>query len=201
MALTRNNSGINAASVGVGLMVIETSSELRGPVCGHLKPYVKTIHGVTPDGTKIDYGMGFDNLIVTNETLVHLVSIPLTASTWTLASLRGFGLYYEQLEKSALTRGNLFMGNFNWVFNKQAGPFPPAGVRYLGHIKMKQRLRTSNTETCAGGKTPLIDQKLSRYRESTLDVEILDSQDADLRLFRRHYPSLNNVQVEKSLLH
>lgn len=203
MPLSRNSQSINTP---MGIMVIETASNLRGPICGHLKPYVVTIHGTTPDGKKLDYNVdsalypSFENLVVTNETLIQFISIPLTASTWTLTGVFGYGVNYELVGKSHSPKSTC-LGNFNWVFNKQAGPLPSRGVLYLGHIKMSQRLRTSETETRAGGRTPMIDQKMSRFRESTFDVEILDCQDADLRLFRQQYPVLGNVQVEKALLH
>jgi len=206
MALNRNDPNVNMTSAGIGLIVIETTSELRGPICGHLKPYVVTIHGMTSDGTRSDIDIdstlypSCDNLIVTNETLVQLVSIPLTTSTWKLTAVHGVGLYYEQVGKT-FGLGKKYLGNFNWSFNKQAGPLPPRCVLYLGHVKMHQRLRTSDAETVAGGPIPLIDQKVSRFRESTFDVEVTDCQDADLRLFREGYPSLKAVQVEKTLLH
>jgi hypothetical protein len=203
MPLSRNSQSINTP---MGIMVIETASNLRGPICGHLKPYVVKIHGTTPDGGQLDYNVdsmlypSFENLVVTNETLIQLVSIPLTASTWTLKDVFGYGVYYEQVGKSHSPKTTC-LGNFKWVFNKQVGPLPSRGVLYLGHIKLSQRLRASETEARAGGRTPMLDQKMSRFHESTFDVEILDCQDADLRIFRQQYPVLGNVQVEKALLH
>lgn len=207
MALSRNSQSINTP---MGLLVIETTSNLQGPINGHLKPYVLDF-SATQDGKPFRYSIERDlypsyaNLIVTNDTLVHLVSIPLvSSSSWTLNNMHGRGLQYEQLAKR-FHQNNLYTGNFNWKFDKQTGPLPSRGVLYLGHVKMKQRLRTSAAETSLGAGTPgmilVVEQKLSKANETTFDVEILDCQDADLRLFRQQCPILNNVQVEKALLH
>jgi len=81
MALSRNSQSINTP---MGLLVIETTSNLQGPINGHLKPYVLDF-SATQDGKPFRYSIERDlypsyaNLIVTNDTLVHLVSIPLVS--------------------------------------------------------------------------------------------------------------------------
>jgi hypothetical protein len=73
------------------------------------------------------------------------------------------------------------------------------GIYYLGSIKASIRPRQDN-EFRAGAVIPLIDQAVACASTGTFDVDISDSFDEDIELFKKSFPPLVSREIQKSLL-
>ncbi len=78
-------------------------------------------------------------------------------------------------------------------------PEAGSGVHYLGAIKAVIRERKDG-EFRAGPVVPLIDQAVAGASNGTFEIEVSDSYEADLKLFRATYVALKNVEVSNRVL-
>jgi hypothetical protein len=95
-------------------------------------------------------------------------------------------------------RGALIMGTFFAPLHAEleaAGP----GVFYLGHVSATVRERQGE-EFKAGGPIPLIDQAVVGASGGTFDVEVSDQWEKDEANFRRKFPALSGVTIQKAIL-
>lgn len=73
------------------------------------------------------------------------------------------------------------------------------GVYYLGHVNATVRERQGD-EFRAGPVFPLVDQGVVGATGGTFDVEILDRFEIDEPLFRKRFPALSGVTIQKAIL-
>lgn len=73
------------------------------------------------------------------------------------------------------------------------------GVHYLGSVKAVIRERKDG-EFRAGPPVPLIDQAVGGASSGTFDIEIADAYDSDIALFKKTFPALRDVEVNKAVL-
>jgi hypothetical protein len=80
-------------------------------------------------------------------------------------------------------------------------PIPDAapGVHYLGSVRGVIRERKEG-DAPAGHMFPAITQAIAGASSGTFDVEINDSYDSDVEMFKAAYPALKEVPVTKRLL-
>lgn len=76
---------------------------------------------------------------------------------------------------------------------------PEPKVTYLGAIEATVRERQGN-EFRAGSVVPLIDQSVAGASGGTFEVAVADKYDADVKTFKKLFPAIQNVEINKSLL-
>ena len=73
------------------------------------------------------------------------------------------------------------------------------GVYYLGSVKAVIRERKDG-EFRAGPPIPLIDQAFAGASGGTFDIEIADTYEADIALFRKTFAALKDIEIKKAVL-
>ena len=76
---------------------------------------------------------------------------------------------------------------------------PSSGVTYLGNISANV-LPKQEGDVPAGAIIPLIDQAVSGAYTGTFDVRISDRSATDLSEFRKRFPALQSVRIDKAIL-
>ena len=81
-------------------------------------------------------------------------------------------------------------------------PFELEGnkVIYLGNISAYVKKITSNDELPAGPSTPVFQQAYFGASTGTFVINISDQYDRDIDLFRKKFPSLSEIDIQKRIL-
>ncbi len=116
----------------------------------------------------------------------YLVSLPLKPGKHQLDHI-----YFTATGFMIKAYGGVPLGNYLDV--------KPGAVMYAGKIDATIRERQDG-EVRAGSVIPLIDQSVTGLSSGTVDVEIKDAFDEDLKVFINEYPGLKKVKVEKSVM-
>jgi hypothetical protein len=76
---------------------------------------------------------------------------------------------------------------------------PETKVSYLGAIQGTVRERQGD-EFRAGSVIPLIDQSVAGASGGTFEVAVVDNYETDIKTFKKLFPAIQNVEVQRSIL-
>lgn len=76
----------------------------------------------------------------------------------------------------------------------------PNSVTYLGRLVTINKERTDKNDQSTGGVIPLIDQAVSGFGGGTLEVVLSDNYDEDIKLLKKEFLAIQNLDVIRSPL-
>ena len=76
----------------------------------------------------------------------------------------------------------------------------PNSVIYLGRVSAVNVERKNKDDQSAGGVIPIIDQAISGYGNGTLNVVLKDNYEEDVKILKREYIAIQNLDVVRSPL-
>jgi hypothetical protein len=196
MALTKGQSDIDLRKKSIALVTVKTSNEynpkrqieLIGLIicpesepCSNPRPFLyKANSAFRSEQERF------------NE---YLVSVELEPGIYNINSA---GLLY--------TAGVTETGGYA-PLNLKVG-IKPNTVSYLGHIDLTLRMKKNENEKTAGReqinlavfRAELTDKSIVGFSQGTIDAQVADKFDEDMKLFIAEYPALQKATIEKAIL-
>jgi len=122
--------------------------------------------------------------VVQGQGYEYLVSLRLPSGQYEIATLNGMSFGYH------------LQAYFEVPLHRQVA-IPPGKVIYLGRIDARNVCRTSDEQPPSGPQLPLIDQTVAGYCSGTFQIDIEDRFNEDLDVFRKSFPALRSLTVER----
>ena len=190
MPLQNEGDQVSVASKSLYLMAVT----VENPYKDHFAPTLNTINVVRDDGpAKADpmiFAVDSKGTYVPEEDSnvrpKYLIRMELAPGKYTIRGFAGSGRAFPiQFTFFAPLHSPVTSG--------------APGVYYLGAVDAAIRQRTG-TEFKAGSSIPLIDQAVAGMSTGTFDIVITDRYNDDVALFRKVFPALERVDIQRSVL-
>lgn len=183
MALVKGQSDVKTSDKSIILLPVKISNQNRTGYQPNL--ILAEVTGAKNQKIDIKDGLFKESK---NEYKDYLLSFSLEPGAYTISNLIG---HY---------RIPLLVNAFCSVPLNAPIEVKPNTIIYLGRINATIVERKEDDNERAGSLLPLIDQAIAGFSNGTFIINIEDQYDVDVADYRKEYPGLKGVTIEKSIL-
>lgn len=182
MPLTKESKDLSLNNESIGILHLKISNNLAKSY----QPRVDSINIIkTNSGDNIKFKAEKPFKQVKDEYNEYLFSFKLSPGKYKIEEVKGEAGIFS------------FIGHFQFPINAEFN-LENNVIAYLGYIEMINRKRKGG-EMWSGNLIPLLDQAVTGFSGGTFDITVSDNYLEDIKLFKEHYPLINNYEIKHNL--